>query len=119
MQAYPYKSGGNILITQANALATAGTLMPEFKNAENWKNKGNEILNTEIQQFLADGWHKEFSLHYHIGVIDNFYEAMKLANANGQSVEFKDALRKAVEVVMHFTYPNFLPKVTAVTAKRN
>lgn len=44
---------------------------------------------------------------------------MKLANANGQSVEFKDALRKAVEVVMHFTYPNFLPKVAAVTAKRN
>ena len=40
LQAYPYKSGGNILITQANALATAGTLMPEFKNAENWKNKG-------------------------------------------------------------------------------
>ena len=110
LQAYPYKSGGNILITQANALATAGTLMPEFKNAENWKNKGNEILNTEIQQFLADGWHKEFSLHYHIGVIDNFYEAMKLANANGQSVEFKDALRKAVEVVMHFTYPNFFAK---------
>ena len=41
---------------------------------------------------------------------DNFYEAMKLANANGQSVEFKDALRKAVEVVMHFTYPNFFAK---------
>lgn len=35
---YPYESGGNILISQANALATAGTLMPEFKNAENgWK----------------------------------------------------------------------------------
>lgn len=108
--AYPYQSGGNILITQANALATAGTLLPEFKNAESWKNKGYEILNTEIQQFLADGWHKEFSLHYHLGVIDNFYEAMKLANANGQSVEFKDALRKATEVVMHFTYPNYFAK---------
>ena len=41
---YPYESGGNILISQANALATAGTLMPEFKNAEKWMNTGYQII---------------------------------------------------------------------------
>ena len=107
LAAYPYEAGGNILVTQANALATAGILMPELKNAENWKNKGYGILNTQVQQFLADGWHKEFSLHYHIAAIADFYEAMKLANANNQSIDFKEALRKAAEVVMYFTYPNY------------
>lgn len=40
---YPYESGGNILISQANALATAGTLMPEFKML---KMDGNWLPNT-------------------------------------------------------------------------
>lgn len=107
LAAYPYQASGNILITQGSALATAGILLPELKNAETWKNKGLEILNAETKQFLADGWHKEFSLHYHIGAIADFCDVMKLANANNQSVDFKESLRKAAEVVMHFTYPNY------------
>ncbi|WP_294618680.1 heparin-sulfate lyase HepC [uncultured Bacteroides sp.] len=112
LAAYPYRDG-NILVTQANALATAGILMPEFKNAETWKNEGYKILNTQIEQFLADGWHKEFSLHYHIAAIADFNEAMKLANANNMAVDFKESLRKAAEVVMHFTYPNYFAAGTS------
>lgn len=107
LAAYPYQASGNILITQGSALTTAGILLPELKNAETWKNKGLEILNAETKQFLADGWHKEFSLHYHIGAIADFCDVMKLANANNLSVDFKESLRKAAEVVMHFTYPNY------------
>lgn len=110
LQAYPYQSGGNILITQANALATAGILMPEFKNAESWKKKGYEILDKEIAQFLPDGWLAEMTLHYHLGAIDSFYEIIKLANANNESTNYTEPLRKAVEVVMHFTYPNYFAK---------
>jgi heparinase III protein len=106
---YPYESGGNILISQANALATAGTLMPEFKNAEKWMNTGYQILSEEVQnQIMSDGWHKEMSLHYHIGIVADFYEAMKLAEANQLSSklpsDFTEPLRKAAEVVMYFTY---------------
>lgn len=113
--AYPYEQGGNILVTQANALATAGTLMPEFKNAETWMTKGYETLSTEVQsQFLSDGWHKEMSLHYHISAITDFYEAMKLADANHLSEKispnFTSQLHKAAEVVMYFTYPNYFVK---------
>ena len=112
---YPYESGGNILISQANALATAGTLMPEFKNAEKWMETGYQILSEEVQnQIMSDGWHKEMSLHYHIGIVADFYEAMKLAEANQLSSKlpsnFTEPLRKAAEVVMHFTYPNYFSK---------
>ena len=112
---YPYESGGNILISQANALATAGTLMPEFKNAEKWMNTGYQILSEEVQnQIMSDGWHKEMSLHYHIGIVADFYEAMKLAEANQLSSklpsDFTEPLRKAAEVVMYFTYPNYFIK---------
>lgn len=96
-------------------LATAGTLMPEFKNAEKWMETGYQILSEEVQnQIMSDGWHKEMSLHYHIGIVADFYEAMKLAEANQLSSKlpsnFTEPLRKAAEVVMHFTYPNYFSK---------
>ncbi|MDR0940139.1 MAG: heparinase II/III family protein [Mediterranea sp.] len=112
---YPYAEGGNILVTQGNALATAGTLLPEFKNASTWMDAGYRILGDEARgQFLDDGWHKEMSLHYHIGAIADFYEAMRLAEANGLAgklpADFTASLRKATEVVTHFTYPNYFAK---------
>lgn len=46
------------LYHKQNALATAGTLMPEFKNAEKWMNTGYQILSEEVQnQIMSDGWH--------------------------------------------------------------
>lgn len=112
---YPYAQSGNILITQGGALANAGVLMPEFKNAETWKNTGYNTLGAEVKnQFMTDGWHKEMSLHYHISAIADFYNAMKLAQENNQpnlvSNDFSTYLRKAAEVVMYFTYPNYFRK---------
>lgn len=112
---YPYTEGGNILVTQAKALATAGTLMPELKNAEAWINTGYQTLAQEVKsQFLNDGWHKEMSLCYHISTVNNFYEIMRLADANHLSeklpADFIEPLRKATEVLMYFTYPNYFQK---------
>ena len=112
---YPYTEGGNILVTQAKALATAGTLMPELKNAEVWINTGYQTLAQEVKsQFLNDGWHKEMSLCYHISTVNNFYEIMRVADANHLSeklpADFIEPLRKATEVLMYFTYPNYFQK---------
>lgn len=109
---HPYQ-GGNILISQASALVSAGVLFPEFKNAENWKNTGFQILDNEVKnQFLEDGMHLELDFSYHISAIADFYEIMKLAEANQEIVgdaaaNFNQYLHKAAEVVMHFTYPNY------------
>lgn len=117
LQDNEYKSGGNILISQANALVTVGMLMPEFKNANGWKQKGYQILDTEVAQFMADGWHQEFSLHYHLGTVDSFYEVIKLANANNETTNYKEPLRKATEVLMHFVYPNYFTKGTSAASE--
>ncbi|WP_353132080.1 heparin-sulfate lyase HepC [Pseudopedobacter sp.] len=109
---YPYPDG-NILISQGSALAYAGVLFPEFKKAPEWMNTGFETLSTEVQkQFLNDGMHIELDLSYHIGAIADFYEIMKLAEANRQIVgnigtNFSQYLHKAAQVVMHFTYPHY------------
>ncbi len=109
---YPY-SDGNILISQGGALAYAGVLFPELKNASQWMDTGFQILGTEVQkQFLDDGMHFELDLSYHIAAIADFYEIMKLADANKQIVgnigsNFSQYLRKAAQVVTNFTYPHY------------
>lgn len=112
LKQYPYKSEGNILISQANALAYAGTLFPEFKNAASWMKEGFGILSQQAgKQFLSDGMHIELSLHYHISTLADFYSAMKLAEANNLRsklpANLSESLEKAAETVIHFTYPTF------------
>lgn len=112
---YPY-SGGNIFVSQSNALAFAGVLFPEFKNAKQWRDTGYKALAKEANsQFLADGMHFELDLSYHIGTIANFYETMKLAEANPSltadlPTDFSESLERAAETVMYFTYPNYFDR---------
>lgn len=112
---YPYAESGNILVTQGQALIAAGVLMPELKNAQTWLDKGCSIANAEVKnQFMADGWHKEMSLHYHISAVADFYETIRLIQANKLTSkldpEFNEYLRSAAEVLIHFTYPNYFEK---------
>lgn len=114
---HPYEVENNILLTQGTALAFAGTLFPEFKNASEWQKTGFNILNEQVKkQFLADGMLADLSLHYHMGSLIEFYNLRKLVSQNRLpegtlSPEVDVILQKAAEVVMHFTYPNyFIPK---------
>lgn len=109
---YPYEQAGNILISQGAALATAGTLLPELKNAQTWQNTGFNILSQQVQeQFLEDGMHYELDLSYHISAIADYYEIIKLAEANNITdklpATLKETLEKAAEVVINFTYPSY------------
>lgn len=60
---------------------------------------------------MSDGWHKEMSLHYHISAVADFYETIRLTKANNLTnkldPDFNEHLRKAAEVLTHFTYPNY------------
>lgn len=112
-----YGVSGNILVSQATALAYAGVLFPEFKNADVWMNDGYGILSAQVgAQFLADGMHIEMDLSYHIAAIADFYEAMRLAEANRLThklpANFNDLLYKAVELVKNVTYPKYFNKGT-------
>lgn len=58
-----YYQSGNILISQYQAVATAGMLMPEFKNASTWATEGTQGLNESLDtQFNDDGVEYELDL---------------------------------------------------------
>lgn len=70
-----YYQSGNILISQYQAVATAGMLMPEFKNASTWATEGTQGLNESLDtQFNDDGVEYELDFSYHTAAISDFRE---------------------------------------------
>ncbi|WP_270540142.1 heparin-sulfate lyase HepC [Bacteroides zhangwenhongii] len=110
---FRYQDENNILLSQGTALAFAGTLFPEFKNAAKWQEMGFNILNEQApKQCLEDGMFNDLSLHYHIGTLDEFYNIKRLIDQNQQlanllSPQIYERLEEAAELVMHFTFPNY------------
>ena len=107
-----YYKEGNILVTQAQAVAMAGILMPEFKNANEWLSEGSQKLGEQIdKQFLADGVHYEFDISYHVGAISDFYETYRVAQLNNKAGGFPagylEKLKLPAHFVMDITYPNY------------
>lgn len=106
-----YYADSNILITQAQAVAFAGILMPEFAKSEEWVNEGARKLNEELdKQFLPDGTHYELDPSYHIAAIEDFrstYEVFKVNNNNALPADFISRLEKASEFVADLIYPNY------------
>ena len=106
-----YYADSNILITQAQAVAFAGILMPEFTKSEEWVNEGARKLNEELdKQFLSDGTHYELDPSYHIAAIEDFrstYEVFKVNNNNVLPADFISRLEKASEFVADLIYPNY------------
>lgn len=107
-----YYKETNILITQAQAVASAGILMPEFKNASTWATEGTTKLSDELDtQFLADGVHYELDPSYHIAAIADFREIFELVRANDCEHLFAsdkiEKLEKATQFVADIMYPNY------------
>jgi Heparinase II/III-like protein. len=112
IKSHYYDAGNNIYVEQAYSVTAAALLFPEFKNAEEWLNNGSSILSKEVKnQFLEDGMQFEVDLSYHVGVVSTFYNAMLLAQANNKRdklpADYVESMRKATEVLMNLTYPNY------------
>ena len=107
-----YYQSGNILISQYQAVATAGMLMPEFKNASTWATEGTQGLNESLDtQFNDDGVEYELDFSYHTAAISDFREIYLIAQANNKtnllSPSYISKLKKATEFVMDMIYPNY------------
>lgn len=107
-----YWADSNHRISQAQAVAIAGVIFPELKNAAAWMTNGSQILSEETtRQYHEDGWLKDNDLHYHIGSIESFRQALFVAAANNRSAQFNsaytEAIRKMVEVEKYMIYPNY------------
>ena len=105
-----YYKEGNIRITQGEAVATAGIMMPEFKNAESWVTDGIAAMDFD-KQFRPDGVHSDLDLSYHMGAIADYLEIYKVAQANSKLSllpgNFVEKLEGAVNFVQDMIYPDY------------
>lgn len=107
-----YYPDSNIRVTQLQAVATAGILMPEFKNAEIWASEACNLLKQELDnQFFDDGVLVELDPSYHIAAIADFIDISTLADYNNCrnliGDDFLTKLHKAMTFVADITYPDY------------
>lgn len=99
-----YSKEGNHLLFEAQRVLGAGAFFPEFKQAEEWRKSGIEILNREIKlQVLADGVQWELSPTYHVGCIEIFTKAYNAAKMAGVEKEFPESYIKTIEKMIYVT----------------
>jgi hypothetical protein len=97
-----YFSPNTHLLGEAAALFFIGVLCPQISSADDWKNKGLEILLQEARrQVHPDGVYFEQSLYYHVYALDLFLHARLLASRNKIDVpeNFDEVLKKMLLVV--------------------
>lgn len=107
-----YSAQGNHLLYEAQRMIYAGTFFPEFKDAAAWRKSGIDILNREINvQVYPDGGQFELDPHYHLGCINIFCKALRIAELGGFREEFPksylDTVEKMIMFYMDITFPDY------------
>ena len=108
-------NGHNWWVYQHGGLWKIGLLFPELKGCEQFQAFFPTYFEREISLlFHDDGFTRECSVSYHIGTVDGFLDAVRLAHVNGLrfSAGFHEKLRKAAEVEWKLmtpdgTFPDF------------
>lgn len=78
---------GNWQVCEASGLATIGIMLPEFKDAVGWRDRGLNYLVEHMQKDVGpDGAHWELTPGYHGWVMNEFMNVSLLAKANGIEV---------------------------------
>jgi hypothetical protein len=99
----------NHYLSDLVGLVTLGILLPEFKEATQWRKKGLDELWSEMEkQVYPDGVDFEASTSYHRLATELFLSPIILCQLNGIPVpsEVMDRLEKMVEFVMYYTKPD-------------
>ncbi len=107
-----YSDKGNHLLFEAQRMIYAGAFFPEFKNAEQWRKEGVDILNKEIEkQVYDDGLQYELSLNYHVASVNIFLKALYMAQLCGMDNEFPQSYKGIVEnmimAIINVSYPDY------------
>lgn len=108
-----YSERGNHLLFEAQRMIYAGAFFSEFKQAEQWRKSGINVLNKEIKkQVYPDGMQYELDPHYHLASVNIFYKALQMADVNGFRDEFPDYYLKTVENMVDIIYNISFPDYT-------
>lgn len=102
-------SGHNWWICQHGGLWKAGFLFPEFKGFEQFQAFFPTYFEREMSLlFHGDGFTRECSVSYHIGTVDLFLDAVRMAQLNDLrfSSEFNQRLHAAAEAEWKLMRPD-------------
>jgi len=78
---------GNWQVCEASGLATIGIMLPEFKAAADWRERGLQLLVEHMQKDVEpDGMHWELTPGYHTWVMYQFMAVSLLCQVNGLEV---------------------------------
>jgi hypothetical protein len=104
-----YFSPNTHLTGEALGLFYLGTLLPEFKDAERWRQTGERILLEQLPIHVRpDGVYFEQSSYYHRYTVDFYIHYVILARANGASAlnSVNDRLSSLLNHLMYITRPD-------------
>jgi hypothetical protein len=104
-----YFSPNTHLTGEALGLFYLGTLFPEFKDANRWKKKGNDILLGELSRHVRpDGVYFEQSSYYHRYTVDFYTHYLILMQETGNPVPeiVRKALSSMLDHLMYITRPD-------------
>jgi len=110
---YLYKAAENYgyvnhQIIECTGLAIIGIMFPEFKNAEQWRERAYHRLNQHLQQgTYDDGAHEELTPGYHTVVIIDYLKSARLAQLNNYNSGFDmNRYKKMYEWLMKILMPD-------------
>lgn len=104
-----YFSPNTHLTGEALGLFYLGTFLPEFKEAQRWKDTGRQILLDELDRHVKpDGVYFEQSSYYHRYTTDFYTHFLILSRANGEAVPNKveARLKALLNHLMYITRPD-------------
>ena len=108
-----YFSPNTHLLGEGVGLFFIGTLCPELHSARRWRERGWEIVLSEVQrQVRPDGMHFEQSLYYHVYALDLFLHARILAGVNKIPLpaQFDHTIQKMLDVISAMGEASPLPR---------
>jgi len=99
----------NMVIVEATGLAGLGIMFPEFREADEWRRRGMEVLDAELRKrVLADGAWEEVTPGYHSWVADSCLGFAILAARNNVETPpgFERRFRSLYEWLLKVLKPN-------------
>lgn len=108
-----YFSPDNHLTGEAFALYTIGSIFEDFERADEWRERGKQILLREMErQILSDGAYFGRSTFYHRYTTEFYLQFFLLAQRRGENISFAERInleakiKQMLDYLLNFSQPD-------------
>lgn len=98
-----WPSRGNWLTAESKAVTIVATLLPEFKEADEWRRIGIERLYRQMDdEVYPDGLENELAMGYNLWVLRNYSDILDLAILNDRRAEIPSDYQARIEKMYNY-----------------